>query len=519
MLDTLFVKLKDPPSHVEVPGLPENVVLVYPTTTNIDAMLPSDEKIQVARTQVEVLINFTMTDFASQGKTRPWNVCDLNNLRSHQSYYTALSRSATAEGTLILQGFDPKVITGGCSGALRQEFHELELLDEITRLRHSRKLPLTVIGDTRNNLISAFRNWKGEQYVPHSVHPSLRWSKCRPWLESKLLSLDERLELLEKLREKRVAKKGEKKFASFISSSHDSRPDKEIDSAVRPSLQVQKWGSHPTDKNSDINSETVLRLPALNTNLYHRQLPDTDNSEGNKVKRNMAKRRRSSGLQVQGHRHASQVMSVPTARKQKSGRFSLLNQAAHYEVPIGCRWSRNSCAYDVLFTSVFILWCSNRQYWTENLKEMGNSMADTLVRGFSSYEKGETSLEDARDNVRLLIARSTNGRPFGHNTSIENVGVHLLSTNKDVFERYYICPNGHHVHHSDDCVAVLSNGVHEYESIVQWVSAETHHAEARCHICHHLVSIKLRFQHGPPLLVFSMAGSRTHINTSFDIDP
>ena len=331
----------------------------------------------------------------------------------------------------------------------------------------------------------------------------------------------ERLELLEKLREKRVAKKGEKKFASFINSSHDSRPDKEIDSAVRPSLQVQKWGSHPTDKNSDINSETVLRLPALNTNLYHRQLPDTDNSEGNKVKRNMAKRRRSSGLQVQGHRRASQVTSVPTARKQKSGRFSLLNQAAHYEVPrpraIGCRWSRNSCAYDVLFTSVFVLWCSNRQYWTENLKEMGNSMADTLVRGFSSYEKGETSLEDVRDNVRLLIARSTNGRPFGHNTSIENVGVHLLSTNKDLFERYYICPNGHHVHHSDDCVAVLSNGVHEYESIVQWVSAETHHAEARCHICHHPVSINLRFQHGPPLLVFSMAGSRTHINTSFDI--
>ena len=59
---------------------------------------------------------------------------DLNNLRSHQSYYTALSRSATVEGTLILQGFDPKQITGGCSVALRQEFRELELLDEIIRM-------------------------------------------------------------------------------------------------------------------------------------------------------------------------------------------------------------------------------------------------------------------------------------------------------------------------------------------------------------------------------------------------
>jgi hypothetical protein len=132
VLDTLFVKLKDPPTCVKIPGLPENVVPIYPTTTQISAMLPNDKKFYISRTQVEVLVNFAMTDFGSQGKSRPWNVSDPNNLRSHQSYYTALSRSTTADGTLILQGFDPKVITGGCSGALRQEFRELELLDEIT---------------------------------------------------------------------------------------------------------------------------------------------------------------------------------------------------------------------------------------------------------------------------------------------------------------------------------------------------------------------------------------------------
>jgi len=118
-----------------------------------------------------------MTDFASQGKTRPWNVCDLNNLRSHQSYYTALSRSAVAEGTLILQGFDPKVIMGRCSGALRQEFQELEVLNEITRLRYLRKLPVSIAGEMRIDVIAAFRKWKGEQYTPKNVHPSIRWSK------------------------------------------------------------------------------------------------------------------------------------------------------------------------------------------------------------------------------------------------------------------------------------------------------------------------------------------------------
>lgn len=71
------------------------------------------------RSQVEVLPNFAMTDFASQGKTRPYNVVDLNNCRSHQAYYTALSHSSTAEGTIILQGFYPKKITGKAPGALR----------------------------------------------------------------------------------------------------------------------------------------------------------------------------------------------------------------------------------------------------------------------------------------------------------------------------------------------------------------------------------------------------------------
>jgi hypothetical protein len=89
-------------------------------------MCCKDAAVQISRTQVEVLVNFSMTDFGSQGKTRPYNVVDLNNLLTHQSYYTALSRSATAQGTVILQGFDPHKITGYASGALRQEFRELE---------------------------------------------------------------------------------------------------------------------------------------------------------------------------------------------------------------------------------------------------------------------------------------------------------------------------------------------------------------------------------------------------------
>ena len=114
-------------------------------------------------------------------------------------------------------------------------------------------------------------------------------------------------------------------------------------------------------------------------------------------------------------------------------------------------------------------------------------------------------------------ARSRNGAAFGCYTSIEDVCNHTLSTNTVISERYYVCPNGHHVHHSNNYDAFLSAGVHEYESIAQWVSTETHHAYARCQICAHAVNLKLRFRHSPPLLVFSISRLSIHIDTTIKI--
>ncbi|KAF8713067.1 hypothetical protein AX14_012989 [Amanita brunnescens Koide BX004] len=183
MLDVLFVKLKAPPKSVQIDGLSENVVPLTRSSVFMTCKLPDGSKASISRSQVEVLPNFAMTDFASQGKTRPKNPVDLNNCRSHQAYYTALSQSSTAKGTVILQGFDPKKITGKASGALRQEFRDLELLDEITKLRYLGKLPCSVNGDRQNALIHTFRLHKGMTYVPKTVHPSIKWSKKDPMLE------------------------------------------------------------------------------------------------------------------------------------------------------------------------------------------------------------------------------------------------------------------------------------------------------------------------------------------------
>jgi len=180
VLNTLFIKLDKPAKMVKIDGLPENVVPITRGSKNVECVFSSDLKEYIHRSQVWVLLNFSMTDYTSQGKTRPKNPVDLSNCRSHQSYYTCLSRSATASGTVIVQSFSPRLITCGASGYLRQEFRELELLDEITKLRYEGKLPDHIQGKFRNPLIRAYQKWKGTEYVPPLTHTALRWSVKEP---------------------------------------------------------------------------------------------------------------------------------------------------------------------------------------------------------------------------------------------------------------------------------------------------------------------------------------------------
>ena len=104
-LETLFVKLIGPPKNINLAGLPKNVVPISRFTTAITCCLPDDS---IKREQVVVLPNFAMTDYASQGNTRKYNVVDLDLCYTYHSYYTCLSHSTSAAGTVIVQGLIPK---------------------------------------------------------------------------------------------------------------------------------------------------------------------------------------------------------------------------------------------------------------------------------------------------------------------------------------------------------------------------------------------------------------------------
>ncbi|KAF8232902.1 hypothetical protein L208DRAFT_1269777 [Tricholoma matsutake] len=180
VLDTWFVKLDRPAKTIKIDGLPENVVPLTKLSISVLCVTPSDVALKINHSQVPILPNYAMTDYASQGKTQDINVVDLSSCHDHMSYYTCLSRGSTAEGTVIVQGFNPHKIMCGASGYLRQEFRELELLDEITRLSYEGTLPNNINGNLCNACICQFQLYKGTEYVPANVSKQLKWTSEDP---------------------------------------------------------------------------------------------------------------------------------------------------------------------------------------------------------------------------------------------------------------------------------------------------------------------------------------------------
>ena len=88
-----------------------------------------------------------------------------------------------------MQAFDCKKVSRGASGTLQQEFCALELLDHITCLQYTGKLPACVTGDTWKDLIASFWDWKEEHFILQGVHKSIQWSKSDPYIEVGIIEI------------------------------------------------------------------------------------------------------------------------------------------------------------------------------------------------------------------------------------------------------------------------------------------------------------------------------------------
>ena len=175
VLETLYLELINPPKKVQLPHLPENVIPMSRSSKSIKCHLPNDYEINIVRQQINVLPNFSMTDYASQGKTRLYNVVNLSHCKNFQSIYTCLSRSASAAGTIILQGFNSIKITQGLSGHLRQEFRELNILNDITMKIYEGHISKNYFGPLRNPMMQKYQTDFQIKKETNSWHNALKW--------------------------------------------------------------------------------------------------------------------------------------------------------------------------------------------------------------------------------------------------------------------------------------------------------------------------------------------------------
>jgi hypothetical protein len=176
VLETLYLELINPPRIIELPHLPRNVIPMTRASKKIKCSLPNDYEINIIRQQINVLPNFSMTDFASQGKTRLKNPVNLSHCRNFQSIYTCLSRSSSAAGTLIIRGFNSSKVTKGLPGHLRQEFRELHLLNDITREIYEGRLDKKYFAPLRNPMIYKYQT-EIKNKKSNDLHSALKLSE------------------------------------------------------------------------------------------------------------------------------------------------------------------------------------------------------------------------------------------------------------------------------------------------------------------------------------------------------
>ena len=478
-LDTLFVKLVNPPTPVSLDDLPQNVVPLLRTSVSTNCKLPDDTSITVTRNQVEALPNFAMTDYAAQGKTRTYNVVDLSQCRSHQGYYTALSRSSTAAGTLILTSFHPGKITGGASGALRQEFRELELLDDITRLRFEDKLPRKIaMADRRNILIDLFREYKGKNYIPSTTHVAIRWSKTDPFLEwPQVTEVDWRL--IGSSTKTSIAK-GPRAQAALVPMAAPAAP------------------AAPMTPQSAVPGPTIPHVPRLN--LKRKRSYEIPAGITLRPKLNLKKVRFHDAL-------ATEPEPRPTTIQTN--------------VPVGTQWHNNSCAYDAVITILFNIWRDDPETMTDDWHEFHCDMLDSLSQAFHRHDSMQVvrsapssvsrqfTLEQIRDFFRRRLARISPEFTFGRYASVHCIFEHFLQTNDPVIVADIACPNGHLVDRNRLTTrnaeiilfGRLGLGLQGY---LDDFAVPLH---SKCPTCDTNLLRKSTFVQAPPLLVFDLSNN------------
>ncbi len=246
------------------------------------------------------------------------------------------------------------------SGRLRQEFRELELLDDISKMRYNRTLPPDIEAPFRRAVIINFRKWKGKTYIPTPVHPALHWSDSAPFVTN---SGEDLAWKVIKGKENRK----EKGTSSLPIGHKNSNSFKQV---VIKKQNQSKSIPDPLNEQSRIMAGllTPRQSPVKNTQL---------NATEETVKEDV-------NIYTEAVMVPVQTPLTPPRTPERPQRHVAMH---------GMIWDSNdySCAYDSCFTIMWHMWRENRIL--QDHEQLDNTALHTLFQGFSQHLIGQISLE------------------------------------------------------------------------------------------------------------------------------
>jgi hypothetical protein len=245
-------------------------------------------------------------------------------------------------------------------------------LDEITRLAFYSQLSPEINGHSGNTLLRWFCAWKGLNYVPENLHPSIKWSaQCPNPLEAEVQDIPWQI----------VNRK--EHLNSNLNNSIFKAPNSFITTKGSMPLQFKPTSTKcKTDNQGELHAIKKLKT-----------LHNSNNNDTGKQK--------------------NENTSDGPRKKQRFTTSDEDNALA----PPGSQWNGDnySCAYDALFTILFNIWASKPKKWKKIFKDF-NQYLSTLHDGFQKYVRGVSTLEVACDEVQTLLNDNDPVLfPSGHN--------------------------------------------------------------------------------------------------------
>ncbi|PBK81842.1 hypothetical protein ARMGADRAFT_1090907 [Armillaria gallica] len=194
---------------------------------------------------------------------------------------------------------------------------------------------------------------------------------------------------------------------------------------------------------------------------------------------------------------------------QKRANDSVTRQdSSMHLVPVGCKWSNNSCTYDATMFVLFNMWNANHAGLASDVEAIGNEWLQLVMRSFRTFKDGLYTLEEVRDHTRRKLHRDfPTVFVYGRETGAEAVMLKMM-TSPTVFASIAVCcDNGHSAPLSMQHCCVIeptTTGRKQWTTLQQYIDiTSTMPLTAEDSVCQRCTSAaykKYTYEIAPPIL-------------------